>query len=93
MKLKIILILIVVLNTSFINTSKRVWLAQCSVRVRETFAWQVAKIVLADTEKEADKKFRKYLKSDPLFKNGYIENRTDRPDYKIIEIKKQDIIK
>lgn len=93
MKRYILLVIIVIINASFIEIPKRYWQASCSVRMRPTMATVVINVIEADTKDKADKIFRKYIKSCTDLKGGVIETGGDRLSYDISEIKNDDILK
>lgn len=90
---KLLLIFIVVLNTSFIEVTPRFWNAFCSLKFRPTYSEIIVEVIKADSKSQADKIFRKYLKTNKHLKNGVIETDPTRPRYDIWEIKKENILK
>lgn len=88
---KLILILLVVLNTSFIEPPK-LWLGRAFVTM-PTEIMSVVKIIKAKDEKTADKIFKKFIKQTPELKGGKIQEPNNPLKYLILEIKPEDILK
>lgn len=95
--MKYILILIIVINTSFINTTQKYWIGHADVKYKKNASkpknknkyWSATEVIEALSEKDAIEKFKKYI----IKQEGACDPAQGGEWFYINEIRKEDIIK